>query len=139
MRSRYVEEQHTVVKSSASPNWMQLDRAPEEPSSACSNRMHEVDLCACVAVLGYAVTCKFPGGPALTQWWKPDPNPKLGATAGVMTVYFTMRFDVVKARLHSCASNLVKQEGVKAVWKASTPRLTRLIFSGGIAFTKYKA
>lgn len=74
----------------------------------------------------------------------------LGATAGVITVYATMPFDVVKTRLQSaeaaqygglvrCASNLVKQEGVKALWKGTTPRLTRLIFSGGIAFTVYEA
>jgi solute carrier family 25 citrate transporter 1 len=33
---------------------------------------------------------------------------------------------------------VVRNEGVKSLWKGTTPRLTRLIFSGGIAFTAYE-
>lgn len=80
-----------------------------------------------------------------------------GAGAGLITVYLTMPFDVVKTRLQqspsasqvsiskgkqnivSCAVNVVKKEGVKSLWKGTTPRLTRLIFSGGIAFTVYES
>ncbi|KAJ9478980.1 putative Tricarboxylate transport protein (putative) [Pseudozyma hubeiensis] len=77
-----------------------------------------------------------------------------GAGAGLITVYMTMPFDVVKTRLQqspvanaavtakpsilSCGMDIVKKEGVKSLWKGTTPRLTRLIFSGGIAFTAYE-
>ncbi|SPO28835.1 probable CTP1 - Mitochondrial citrate transporter - member of the mitochondrial carrier (MCF) family [Ustilago trichophora] len=78
-----------------------------------------------------------------------------GAGAGLITVYLTMPFDVVKTRLQqspsassaasakrptilSCGVDIVKKEGVKSLWKGTTPRLTRLIFSGGIAFTTYE-
>ncbi|TKY89343.1 hypothetical protein EX895_001874 [Sporisorium graminicola] len=79
-----------------------------------------------------------------------------GAGAGLITVYLTMPFDVVKTRLQqsppssssrasaqrpsilSCGVDIVKREGVKSLWKGTTPRLTRLIFSGGIAFTAYE-
>ncbi|GAC93379.1 tricarboxylate transport protein, mitochondrial precursor [Pseudozyma hubeiensis SY62] len=77
-----------------------------------------------------------------------------GAGAGLITVYLTMPFDVVKTRLQqspaanaavaarpsilSCGVDIVKKEGVKNLWKGTTPRLTRLIFSGGIAFTAYE-
>lgn len=77
-----------------------------------------------------------------------------GAGAGLITVYLTMPFDVVKTRMQqspsttgatqskpsivSCGLDIVKREGVKSLWKGTTPRLTRLIFSGGIAFTAYE-
>ena len=79
-----------------------------------------------------------------------------GAGAGLITVYLTMPFDVIKTRLQqspsassanaavkspsilSCGVDIVRKEGVKNLWKGTTPRLTRLIFSGGIAFTAYE-
>lgn len=70
-----------------------------------------------------------------------------GAIAGTITVYATMPLDVVKTRLQSLGaqgsiySNLsavLKQDGVFALWKGATPRLGRLIFSGGIVFTIYE-
>lgn len=74
----------------------------------------------------------------------------MGATAGVVTVYTTMPFDVVKTRMQSeraseyrgvvdCAVSIAKKEGVKNFWKGTTPRLVRLIMSGGIVFTIYEA
>lgn len=79
-----------------------------------------------------------------------------GAGAGLITVYLTMPFDVVKTRMQqspsagtssnaarpsilTCGVDIIKREGVKSLWKGTTPRLTRLIFSGGIAFTAYEA
>lgn len=78
-----------------------------------------------------------------------------GAGAGLITVYLTMPFDVVKTRMQqspsvaagsvakrpsilACGMGVVRNEGVKSLWKGTTPRLTRLIFSGGIAFTAYE-
>ncbi|KAI8902018.1 putative CTP1-mitochondrial citrate transporter-member of the mitochondrial carrier family [Globomyces pollinis-pini] len=72
-----------------------------------------------------------------------------GAIAGVITVYTTMPLDVVKTRLQSldakqyssfvdCVTKVIKNEGLTALWKGATPRLGRLIFSGGIVFTVYE-
>ncbi|KAI8084493.1 mitochondrial carrier domain-containing protein [Halteromyces radiatus] len=73
-----------------------------------------------------------------------------GALAGIVTVYSTMPLDVVKTRMqgldarllykHSldCLVKVVKANGVFSLWKGTTPRLTRLIFSGGIVFTVYE-
>ncbi|CAO3617210.1 unnamed protein product [Cunninghamella blakesleeana] len=73
-----------------------------------------------------------------------------GAMAGIVTVYTTMPLDVVKTRMqgldakqlykHSldCLIKVVKEHGVFSLWKGTTPRLTRLIFSGGIVFTVYE-
>ncbi|KAK9472967.1 mitochondrial carrier domain-containing protein [Dipodascopsis tothii] len=89
---------------------------------------------------------------------KPDPNAPLsgaetfgvGAIAGIITVYTTMPFDTLKTRMQSleskkeyrstlhCAQRLLKEEGVLTFWKGTTPRLGRLILSGGIIFTIYE-
>ncbi|KAI7864041.1 mitochondrial carrier domain-containing protein [Spinellus fusiger] len=72
-----------------------------------------------------------------------------GAMAGIVTVYTTMPLDVVKTKMqgldahmykHSveCLVKVVQQNGVLSLWKGTTPRLTRLIFSGGIVFTVYE-
>ncbi|KAJ3188708.1 hypothetical protein HDU85_004422 [Gaertneriomyces sp. JEL0708] len=73
-----------------------------------------------------------------------------GALAGIVTVYTTMPLDVVKTRMQAlnarelyrnsahCLYKIVADEGVKALWKGATPRLGRLIFSGGIVFTVYE-
>lgn len=73
-----------------------------------------------------------------------------GAIAGIVTVYSTMPIDVVKTRMQSldaktlyksslhCFSTIVKNDGVLALWKGTTPRLARLIFSGGIVFSVYE-
>ncbi|MCO5613599.1 hypothetical protein L7F22_067876 [Adiantum nelumboides] len=78
-----------------------------------------------------------------------------GATAGVITVYTTMPFDVIKTRMQATsnkttlnekkkgiigfAREIIKNEGVLTLWAGTGPRLTRLIFSGGIAFSVYES
>lgn len=74
----------------------------------------------------------------------------LGAFAGVVTVYTTMPIDTVKTRMQSldssklygstldCFVKIFKNEGLMTFWKGATPRLGRLILSGGIVFTIYE-
>jgi solute carrier family 25 citrate transporter 1 len=64
-----------------------------------------------------------------------------GAMAGVVTVYCTMPFDNIKTKLQSldgraaysgsldCVRKLVFTEGVRSLWKGTTPRLIRLSVS----------
>ncbi|PWN32399.1 mitochondrial carrier [Meira miltonrushii] len=74
----------------------------------------------------------------------------MGSIAGIVTVYTTMPFDVVKTRMQSerasqyrgvvdCAVQIAKNEGIRNFWKGTTPRLVRLIMSGGIVFSIYEA
>jgi solute carrier family 25 citrate transporter 1 len=92
------------------------------------------------------------------QSYKENPNLPLssaetfavGAVAGVITVYTTMPLDTVKTRMQSleaksmysgtlnCFYKVAKHEGVLTFWKGATPRLGRLILSGGIVFTVYE-
>lgn len=94
----------------------------------------------------------------LIQSYKPDPSLPLssaetfavGAVAGIITVYSTMPIDTVKTRMQSleakklykgtidCFIQVFKSEGLVTFWKGATPRLGRLIFSGGIVFTVYE-
>lgn len=73
----------------------------------------------------------------------------VGAFSGVVTVYTTMPLDTVKTRMQSlnasqytstfnCFTRIFKEEGLKTFWKGTTPRLGRLILSGGIVFTIYE-
>lgn len=73
----------------------------------------------------------------------------VGAFSGVVTVYATMPIDTVKTRMQSltaskysstlnCFTTIYKEEGLKTFWKGATPRLGRLILSGGIVFTIYE-
>ncbi|UZJ53145.1 hypothetical protein CBS101457_002465 [Exobasidium rhododendri] len=73
----------------------------------------------------------------------------MGAIAGIVTVYMTMPFDVVKTRMQSeqasqyrgafdCVATMFREEGLRRFWKGTTPRLLRLILSGGIVFTIYE-
>ncbi|CAN6652982.1 tricarboxylate transport protein [Trichomonascus vanleenenianus] len=92
------------------------------------------------------------------QSYKEDPTLPLssaetfgiGAIAGVITVYTTMPLDTVKTRMQSleskklytgtlnCFVRVFKDEGILTFWKGATPRLGRLVFSGGIVFTVYE-
>ncbi|KAI5966934.1 CTP1 [Candida pseudojiufengensis] len=74
----------------------------------------------------------------------------VGAFAGVITVYTTMPIDTVKTRMQAlgskdqykstldCFIKIFKQEGLLTFWKGATPRLGRLVLSGGIVFTIYE-
>lgn len=74
----------------------------------------------------------------------------IGAIAGTVTVYSTMPLDVVKTKMQGlkakelyknsfhCGWKILTEEGVSAFWKGATPRLGRLLFSGGIIFTVYE-
>lgn len=73
----------------------------------------------------------------------------VGAFSGVVTVYSTMPIDTVKTRMQSlnaskytstlnCFATIFREEGLKTFWKGATPRLGRLILSGGIVFTIYE-
>lgn len=92
------------------------------------------------------------------QSYKADPAAPLssvetfgvGAAAGIITVYTTMPIDTVKTRMQSlesknmysgtinCFYKVFKNEGILTFWKGATPRLGRLIPSGGIVFTIYE-
>ncbi|CCH41711.1 Calcium-binding mitochondrial carrier protein [Wickerhamomyces ciferrii] len=74
----------------------------------------------------------------------------VGAFSGIVTVYTTMPIDTVKTRMQAlgagdkykstvdCFIQIFKTEGLKTFWKGATPRLGRLILSGGIVFTIYE-
>jgi solute carrier family 25 citrate transporter 1 len=74
----------------------------------------------------------------------------VGSAAGIITVYTTMPIDTVKTRMQAlgaekqysstlnCFAKIFKDEGLLTFWKGSTPRLGRLILSGGIVFTIYE-
>ena len=73
-----------------------------------------------------------------------------GSIAGIITVYSTMPLDVLKTRMQGleaktlyknslhCLIKIIKEEGIFALWKGATPRLGRLVFSGGIVFSVYE-
>lgn len=70
----------------------------------------------------------------------------IGAAAGVVTVYATQPFDVIKTRSQSAAGATIKESirsvwadyGAAGFWKGSSMRLGRLLLSGGIVFTVYE-
>ncbi|AAS54426.1 AGL064Wp [Eremothecium gossypii ATCC 10895] len=73
----------------------------------------------------------------------------VGALSGIVTVYATMPVDTVKTRMQAldaarygstvgCFRAVVREEGVRALWRGATPRLGRLVLSGGIVFTAYE-
>ncbi|KAJ3727629.1 mitochondrial carrier domain-containing protein [Lentinula raphanica] len=74
----------------------------------------------------------------------------IGAIAGLVTVYTTMPLDVIKTRMQAlsarsqyrnsfhCAYRIFTEEGVRRFWTGTTPRLARLVMSGGIVFTVYE-
>ncbi|CCE83557.1 Piso0_004136 [Millerozyma farinosa CBS 7064] len=74
----------------------------------------------------------------------------VGSFAGIITVYTTMPIDTVKTRMQAlgadklysstlnCFVRVFKDEGLLTFWKGATPRLGRLVLSGGIVFTIYE-
>ncbi|RKP06499.1 mitochondrial carrier domain-containing protein [Thamnocephalis sphaerospora] len=74
----------------------------------------------------------------------------IGMIAGTVTVYTTMPLDVLKTKMQGigakerygnsfrCVLSVLREEGLLAFWKGATPRLSRLMFSGGIVFTVYE-
>ncbi|CAE6449327.1 unnamed protein product [Rhizoctonia solani] len=74
----------------------------------------------------------------------------VGAAAGLITVYTTMPLDVIKTRMQSlkaqtmyknsfdCAYQTFINDGLLSFWRGATPRLARLMLSGGIVFTVYE-
>lgn len=74
----------------------------------------------------------------------------VGSLAGIITVYTTMPIDTVKTRMQAlgadklytstanCFVRIFKDEGLLTFWKGATPRLGRLVLSGGIVFTIYE-
>lgn len=74
----------------------------------------------------------------------------VGSLAGIITVYTTMPIDTVKTRMQAlgadklysstwnCFVKIFKDEGLLTFWKGATPRLGRLVLSGGIVFTIYE-
>lgn len=73
-----------------------------------------------------------------------------GGAAGVVTVYATMPFDNMKTKLQAldskvvyrgslhCLQEIVRVDGVKGLWKGTTPRLVRLSVAGVLAFSIYE-
>ncbi|KAG7666438.1 CTP1 [[Candida] subhashii] len=74
----------------------------------------------------------------------------VGSFAGIITVYTTMPIDTVKTRMQAlgadkkytstvnCFVKIFREEGLLTFWKGATPRLGRLVLSGGIVFTIYE-
>jgi solute carrier family 25 citrate transporter 1 len=69
-----------------------------------------------------------------------------GALAGIITVYATQPFDTVKTRAQSAIgastvkalTSVLRDSGVRGLWRGSTMRLGRLVLSGGIVFSVYE-
>lgn len=79
----------------------------------------------------------------------PTVNFACGMVAGAISVYATMPFDVVKTQMQGleaakykssldCGMTILREGGVLALWKGTTPRLGRVMFSGGIIFAAYE-
>ncbi|GAA6042687.1 hypothetical protein JCM8097_003746 [Rhodosporidiobolus ruineniae] len=72
----------------------------------------------------------------------------IGSAAGIITVYCTMPFDVVKTRMQQasaayssslrCFTSILTQEGPSTFWKGSSPRVVRLVLSGSVTWVVYE-
>jgi len=73
-----------------------------------------------------------------------------GGLAGIITVYATMPFDNIKTKLQAiggareyagtidCLRAIIRTEGIRGLWRGTTPRLVRLSVSGVISFSIYE-
>ncbi|KAL8898322.1 MAG: hypothetical protein Q9207_006768 [Kuettlingeria erythrocarpa] len=69
-----------------------------------------------------------------------------GAVAGIVTTYATQPFDTIKTRSQSAKGastmdafrSILADDGVRALWRGTTMRLGRTVFSGGILFAVYE-
>jgi len=79
----------------------------------------------------------------------PTVNFLCGSFSGAVSVYATMPFDVVKTQMQgldaakftgpiNCGVTVFKESGITGLWKGTTPRLGRVMFSGGIIFAVYE-
>ncbi|ETN46085.1 uncharacterized protein HMPREF1541_00269 [Cyphellophora europaea CBS 101466] len=70
-----------------------------------------------------------------------------GAVAGTLVVFATQPFDTLKTRAQSVRgagiveafTSIIKDYGVKGLWRGSTMRLGRTVVAGGILFSSYEA
>lgn len=70
-----------------------------------------------------------------------------GGVAGTLVVLITQPFDTLKTRAQSVKgvgaaeafASVVKDYGVRGLWRGSTMRLCRTVLAGGILFTSYEA
>ncbi|KAH8586184.1 mitochondrial carrier domain-containing protein [Bisporella sp. PMI_857] len=70
----------------------------------------------------------------------------IGTIAGTITIYATQPFDTIKTRTQTSVgatskeafTSIMNESGLKGLWKGSTMRLGRLMFSGGIVFSIYE-
>lgn len=70
-----------------------------------------------------------------------------GAVAGVLVVFITQPFDTLKTRAQSVKgvgvteafTSIMRDYGVRGLWRGSTMRLGRTVLAGGILFTSYEA
>ncbi|KIW70754.1 hypothetical protein PV04_02995 [Phialophora macrospora] len=70
-----------------------------------------------------------------------------GASSGAVTTYASMPFDNIKTRMQSvdsthrsmlsCGRSMLRHEGITVFWRASTPRLVRLMLSSAITFAVF--
>lgn len=73
----------------------------------------------------------------------------IGTASGVVAVYGTMSFDVLNTRMQAidasryrstwhCFAQVLRSEGVTALWRRTVSRSMRLIISGGVIFSVYE-
>lgn len=72
----------------------------------------------------------------------------IGGLTGLVTVYATMPFDVVKTRMQQagnryrnsldCFVQSLKADGPTVFWRGSSPRVIRLIIAGTVSFSIYE-
>ena len=81
--------------------------------------------------------------------WSSSHAATAGMAAGGLSVFVTMPFDVVKTQMQGldavrysstwdCVKRVLREDGVMAFWRGTTPRLGRVMCSGGITFTAYE-